>query len=145
MKHTDKHNPRVMEVISDDTRAKLKAITARIAELNAQIEELQQEAYDIVPKHTFDECKEMKCVHTYRNRLDCHRSCVRRKGEMGNLKDYYEKEKTVFKPKVEYPTLGWKKVTSRGMKWDGEWHGGWDVVKETEKTVKSFCTIMHSA
>jgi hypothetical protein len=54
---------------------------------------------------------------------------------MGNLKDYYEKEKTVFKPKVEYPTLGWKKVTARGMKWNGEWHDGWDVVKETEKTL----------
>lgn len=135
MKPTDKKNPIVMEVLSDDTRAKLKSIAARIAELNEQIEELQQEAYDLVPKHTFDECKEMKCIHTYRNRWDCHRSCVRRKGEMGNLKDYYEKEKPVFKPKVEYPTLGWKKVTSRGMKWNGEWHDGWDVVKETEKTL----------
>lgn len=77
----------------------------------------------------------MKCIHTYRNRWDCHRSCVRRMHEMGNLEDYYEKEKSVFKPKVEYPTLGWKKVTTPGMKWKGEWHGDWDVVKETEKTL----------
>ena len=77
----------------------------------------------------------MKCIHTYRNRWDCHRSCVRRKNEMGNLEDYYEKEQPVFKPKVEYPTLGWKKVTAPGLKWNGEWHGGWDVVKETEKTL----------
>lgn len=49
--------------------------------------------------------------------------------------DFYEKEKPVFKPKVEYPTLGWKKVTTPGMKWKGEWHGDWDVVKETEKTL----------
>lgn len=135
MKPTDKKNPIVMEVLSDETRAKLKAIAARINELHSQIKELEQEAYDLVPKHTFDECKEMKCIHTYRNRWDCHRSCVRRKNEIGNLVDYYEKEKTVFKPKVEYPTLGWKKVTARGMKWNGEWHDGWDVVKETEKTL----------
>ena len=77
----------------------------------------------------------MKCIHTYKNRWDCHRSCVRRMHEMGNLEDYYEKEQPVFKPKVEYPTLGWKKVTTPGMKWKGEWHGDWDVVKETEKTL----------
>lgn len=135
MKPTDKKKPMEMEVLSDETRAKLKAIAARIDELNAQIKELQQEAYDLVPKHTFDECREMKCIHTYKNRWDCHRSCVRRMHEMGNLEDYYEKEKPVFKPKVEYPTLGWKKVTSPGMKWKGEWHGDWDVVKETEKTL----------
>lgn len=135
MKPTDEKKPMEMEVLSDETRAKLKAIAARIDELNAQIKELQQEAYDLVPKHTFDECREMKCIHTYRNRWDCHRSCVRRKHEMGNLEDYYEKEKPVFKPKVEYPTLGWKKVTTAGMKWKGEWHGDWDVVKETEKTL----------
>ena len=135
MKQTDEKKPMVMEVLSDETRAKLKAIAARIDELNSQIKELQQEAYDLVPKHTFDECKEMKCIHTYRNRWDCHRSCVRRKNEMGNLEDYYEKEQPVFKPKVEYPTLGWKKVTAPGMKWNGEWHGGWDVVKETDKTL----------
>lgn len=135
MKPTDEKKPMEMEVLSDETRAKLKAIAARIDELNAQIKELQQEAYDLVPKHTFDECREMKCIHTYRNRWDCHRSCVRRKHEMGNLEDYYEKEKPVFKPKVEYPTLGWKKVTTPGMKWKGEWHGDWDVVKETEKTL----------
>lgn len=135
MKPTDEKKPMEMEVLSDETRAKLKAIAARIDELNAQIKELQQEAYDLVPKHTFDECREMKCIHTYRNRWDCHRSCVRRNHEMGNLEDYYEKEKPVFKPKVEYPTLGWKKVTTPGMKWKGEWHGDWDVVKETEKTL----------
>ena len=135
MKQNDEKKPMEMEVLSDETRAKLKAIAARIDELNAQIKELQQEAYDLVPKHTFDECREMKCIHTYRNRWDCHRSCVRRMHEMGNLEDYYEKEKPVFKPKVEYPTLGWKKVTSPGMKWKGEWHGCWDVVKETEKTL----------
>ena len=135
MKPTDEKKPMEMEVLSDETRAKLKAIAARIDELNAQIKELQQEAYDLVPKHTFDECREMKCIHTYKNRWDCHRSCVRRMHEMGNLEDYYEKEKPVFKPKVEYPTLGWKKVTTPGMKWKGEWHGDWDVVKETEKTL----------
>lgn len=135
MKPTDEKKPMEMEVLPDETRAKLKAIAVRIDELNAQIKELQQEAYDLVPKHTFDECREMKCIHTYRNRWDCHRSCVRRMHEMGNLKDYYEKEKPVFKPKVEYPTLGWKKVTTPGMKWQGEWHGDWDVVKETEKTL----------
>lgn len=138
MKPTDEKKPMEMEVLSDETRAKLKAIAARIDELNAQIKELQQEAYDLVPKHTFDECREMKCIHTYRNRWDCHHACVRRENPSGKCfahTDFYEKEQPVFKPKVEYPTLGWKKVTTPGMKWKGEWHGDWDVVKETEKTL----------
>lgn len=138
MKQTDEKKPMEMEVLSDETRAKLKAIAARIDELHEQINELAKEAYDLVPKHTFDECREMKCIHTYRNRFDCHQACVRMKNSSGKCfshTDYYEKEKPVFKPKVEYPTLGWKTVTTPGMKWKGEWHGGWDVVKETEKTL----------
>jgi hypothetical protein len=135
MKQTDEKKPMEMEVLSDETRAKLKAIATRIDELNSQIKELQQEAYDLVPKHTFDECREMKCIHTYRNCWDCHRSCVRRKGEMGNLKDYYYEKKPVFKPRVEYPMLGWKQVATRGAKWKGEWHGFHKVIQETEKTL----------
>jgi hypothetical protein len=130
-----KANQPEMEVISAETYGKLKAINARINELNAQIKELEQEAYDLVPKHTFDECKERGCIHTYRNRWDCHHPCVRRLHDMGSLRDYYEKQKPVFKPRVEYPMLGWKKVTSRGQRWGGVWHSGWDVVKETEKTL----------
>lgn len=127
-----KPKPMEMEPISVETYAKLKAIRSRIAELNAQIKELKQEAYELVPKHTFDECREMKCIHTYRNRWDCHHACVRRKNEVGNLEDYYEKEKPVFKPRVTYPTLGWKSVVCKGSFWKGEWHPH-KVIKETEK------------
>lgn len=130
-----KPKPPEMETISPETYAKLRAIKARIDELRAQIKELEEEAYWLVPKHTFDECKAMGCDKTYRNRLDCHCSCVRRKGCHGCFIDYYAKMKPVIKPHVVYPTLGWKKVTSPGMQWRGEWHGGWDVVKETEKTL----------
>ncbi len=62
--------PMVMEPISEETRAKLKAIESRIDELKRQIKELEDEAYELVPKHTFDECKAMGCVHTYRNRWE---------------------------------------------------------------------------
>ena len=124
-----------MEVISDDTYAKLRAIHTHITELRQQIKELEDEAYDLVPKHTFDECKAMDCIHTYRNKWDCHHSCVRRLNEKGNLKDYYEKKKPVFKPRTEYPTLGWKQVATRGSKWKGEWHGFHKVIQETDKTL----------
>lgn len=36
---------------------------------------------------------------------------------------------------TNYPTLGWKQVTTRGMKWDGVWQHFWKVVKETDKTL----------
>lgn len=130
-----KPNPMEMEPISIETYAKLKAIRSRIAELEGQIKELEEEAYELVPKHTFEECKAMGCVHTYRNKWDCHHSCVRRLHATHSLQDYYEKMKPVFKPRVDYPTLGWKQVASRGAKWKGEWHGFHKVIQETEKTL----------
>lgn len=131
----DKPKPMTMEIISEETYAKLRAISSRITELKCQIRELEDEAYELVPKHTFDECKAMGCVHTYRNRWDCHHSCVRRLNEKGNLHDYFEKKKPVFKPRTDYPTLGWKQVATRGAKWKGEWHGFHKVVQETDKTL----------
>lgn len=131
----DKPKPMTMEIISDETYAKLRAISSRITELKCQIRELEDEAYELVPKHTFDECKAMGCVHTYRNRWDCHHSCVRRLNEKGNLHDYFEKKKPVFKPRTDYPMLGWKQVATRGAKWKGEWHGFHKVVQETDKTL----------
>lgn len=130
-----KPNPMEMEPISIETYAKLKAIRSRIAELEGQIKELEDEAYELVPKHTFDECKAMGCVHTYRNKWDCHHSCVRRLHAKHSLQDYYEKMKPVFKPRVDYPTLGWKQVATRGAKWKGEWHGFTNVIQETDKTL----------
>lgn len=118
-----------MEPISDEIKAKLKAIESRIDELETQIGELKEEAYALVPKHTFEECKAMGCEHTYRNRWDCHRYCVRRKHAKGCFYDYYTPKKKVFKPKVDYPTLGWKTVTTEGGSFM------WKVVKETDKTL----------
>lgn len=130
-----KPNPMEMEPISIETYAKLKAIRSRIAELEGQIKELEEEAYELVPRHTFDECKAMGCVHTYRNKWDCHHSCIRRLHAKHSLQDYYEKMKPVFKPRVDYPTLGWKQVATRGAKWKGEWHGFTNVIQETDKTL----------
>lgn len=130
-----KPKPMEMEPISIETYAKLKAIRSRIAELEGQIKELEEEAYELVPKHTFEECKAMGCVHTYRNKWDCHHSCVRRLHATHSLQDYYEKMKPVFKPRVDYPTLGWKQVATRGAKWKGEWHGFTNVIQETDKTL----------
>ena len=41
----------------------------------------------------------------------------------------------VFKPRVTYPTLGWKQVATHGAKWGDEWHGFHKVVQETDKTL----------
>lgn len=129
-----KPKPPEMETISPETHAKLKAIKTRIDELNAQIEELEEEAYWLVPKHTFDECKTMGCDKTYRNRWDCHCSCVRRKDYHGCFHDYYVKMKPVIKPHVEYPTLGWKKAIPIGCSPHDGWCGH-AVVRETEKAL----------
>ncbi len=118
-----------MEPISDETKAKLKAIEARIDELQAQIDELNEEAYSLVPKHTFDECRAMGCEYTHGNRYDCHRYCVRRKNYKGCFYDYYKPKKKVFKPNVKYPTLGWKTAVTEGGHWI------LNVVKETDKTL----------
>jgi len=123
-----------MEQISPETWAKLLAIQTRIDEYKAKIKELENEADDLVPKHTFEECKAMECVHTHQNRWDCHCYCVRRKGYSGCFHDYYSPKKKVFKPKVTYPVLGWKSVACKGSFWKNEWHP-YKVVKETEKTL----------
>ena len=118
-----------MEHISDETKEKLKAISSRISELREQIEELNKEAYELVPKHTFEECKEMGCQHTYRNRYDCHCYCVRRKNYTGCFQDYYLPKPTVVKLKTSYPMLGWKSVVpERGS-------FVYPVIKETDKTL----------
>ena len=118
-----------MEPISEETKAKLRAISKRIHELEAQIDELKEEAYGLVPKHTFEECKAMECEHTFRNRWDCHHYCVRRKSMKGCFHDYYTKKQKVFKPKVDYPTLGWKSVVTEGNSFVKK------VAKETEKAL----------
>lgn len=131
----EKKKPMIMEPLSEETYAKLRVIRSRITELQSQIKELEEEAYNLVPKHSFDECKAMGCQHTYRNRWDCHHKCIRRRHETGATEDYFSPFPKCYKPEREYPTLGWKKVITRGLKWDGVWHGGWTVVKETAKTL----------
>lgn len=118
-----------MEHISDETKEKLKAIASRINELREQIDELNEEAYSLVPKHTFEECKAMGCENTYQNRWDCHHYCVRRKNYKGCFQDYYRQKEKVFKPKVSYPTLGWKTVVTEGSSYVRK------IAKETEKTL----------
>ena len=122
----------VMEPIAPETFAKLQAIREQIDEYKKKISELEDEAYQLVPKHTFDECKAMECEHTCHNRWDCHCNCVRRKHFKGCFKDYYSPKKKVFKPNVTYPTLGWKTTVCRGDYWQNAWHPH-KVVKEHDK------------
>ena len=121
--------PMVMEPISEETRAKLRTIESRIDELKRQIKELEEDAYTLVPKHTFEECKAMGCEHTFRNRWDCHCHCVRRKGYTGCFNDYYRaQEKKVYIPE-KYPMLNWKTVVGSCNDYVRK------VIKETDRTL----------
>ena len=125
----DKKKALVMEPIPEETRAKLRSIQARIDELKAQIDDLNKEAYTLVPKHTFEECKAMGCEHTFRNRWDCHCHCVRRKDHTGCFNDYYKAmEKKVYIPE-KYPMLNWKTVVGSYTDYVRK------VIKETDRTL----------
>lgn len=125
----DKKKALVMEPIPEETRAKLRSIQARIDELKAQIDDLNKEAYALVPKHTFEECKAMGCEHTFRNRWDCHCHCVRRKDYMGCFNDYYKaQEKKVYIPE-KYPMLNWNTVVGSCNDYVRK------VIKETDRTL----------
>jgi hypothetical protein len=125
----DKKKALVMEPIPEETRTKLRSIQARIDELKAQIDDLNKEAYALVPKHTFEECKAMGCEHTFRNRWDCHCHCVRRKDYTGCFNDYYKaQEKKVYIPK-KYPMLNWKTVIGASTDYVRK------VIKETDRTL----------
>ena len=121
--------PMVMEPISEETRARLRAVKSRIDDFKRQIKELEEGAYTLVPKHTFEECKAMGCVHTFRNRWDCHCRCVRRKGYTGCFDDYYRaQEKKVYIPE-KYPMLNWKTVVGKRNDYVRK------VIKETDRTL----------
>ena len=131
---TNKPEQPKMENISPETAAKLRAIEACVGELNEEIKRLNEEAYALVQKHTFDECRKMGCIHTARNRNDCHCNCVRRQYAYLAFHDYYEKKKEVVKLPQHYPMLGWKTVATPGSKWGDGWHVI-KVIKETERTL----------
>ena len=125
----DKKKALVMEPIPEETRAKLRSIQARIDELKAQIDDLNKEAYALVPKHTFEECKTMGCEHTFRNRWDCHCHCVRRKDYTGCFNDYYKaREKKVYIPE-KYPMLNWNTAVGSCNDYVRK------VIKETDRTL----------
>ena len=125
----DKISPEVMDELRS-THEQIKAYKAKINELTERMDEL-------VPKHDLAYCRELGCKHTYQCKdfCHCHSWCIRSKWAHGAWRDCYEKNTPVFKPRVEYPTLGWKQVTTCGMKWDGVWHSFTKVIKETEKTL----------
>lgn len=129
--------PLKLEVIPPEVMDELRSIHEQIKAYETKITELTERMDELVPKHSLAECRELGCKHTYQCKdfCHCHSWCLRSKWSHGAWRDCYEKNTPVFKPRVEYPTLGWKQVTTRGMKWDGEWHHFWKVVKETDKTL----------
>lgn len=125
----DKISPEVMDELWSN-HEQIKAYKAKINELTERMDEL-------VPKHDLAYCRELGCKHTYQCKdfCHCHSWCLRSKWSHGAWRDCYEPAKKPVKLPTNYPTLGWKQVTTRGMKWDGEWHHFWKVVKETDKTL----------
>lgn len=124
-----------METITPETLGELAEISESLRSLEQQISELKNRADELVIKHTFQECREIGCVHTYRCQLYCSKSayCVRSKTAHGATKDYYSPPEPKFKERVSYPMLGWKTVTSLGSYYNGTWNWSRKVVKETDK------------
>lgn len=121
-----------MEVIPPEVLERIAQIRRGIDEHKAEIEKLRKEADGLVVKHTLAECRAIGCTHTRCGKYACDMSdfCMRSKSAHGAVHDYYNPLKPVFKPKVTYPTLGWKTVVgSRSRSYERK------VVKETAKTL----------
>ena len=126
-----------LETISPEVMEELRSIHSQIESHKAKIQELRDRADELVPKHDLAECRALGCRETYQCKdfCHCHSWCIRSKWAHGAYRDCYEPAKKPVKLPTNYPTLGWKQVTTRGMKWDGVWHHFWKVVKETDKTL----------
>ena len=121
-----------MEVIPPEVLQRIDQIRRSIAEHKAEIEKLREEADGLVVKHTLAECRAIGCTHTRCGKYACDMAdhCMRSRSAHGATNDYFNPPKPVFKPKVTYPTLGWKTVVgcrSRSYKCE--------IVKETDKTL----------
>ena len=127
---------KTIETISPEVMAELKSIHEQISDYQSKIAELTERADGLVPKHDLEDCREFGCVHTCHKQsfCDCYTYCIRSRWAHGAYRDCFEKKKPVFKPRVEYPTLGWKSVACVGGKWCGVWHTD-KVVKETDRTL----------
>lgn len=121
-----------MEKLPAETYERLKQIQKEIDEHFAAIEVLECEADSLVVKHTLEECRAIGCTETHCGKYKCMMGshCIRSKYAHGATQDYYNPPKPAYKPKVEYPTLGWKTVvcaTNRSWKRP--------IVKETPKAL----------
>lgn len=128
---------KTMEPTSPEVLEQLVSIHNEIRSLENQIAELKHKADSLVVKHSFEECREFGCVHTKHCRMYWvnNKSCVHSPTAHGAYRDEYKKKAPVFKPNVNYPTLGWRYATSRGSHYNGKWNWTVKVVKETEKTL----------
>lgn len=126
-----------LDKISPEVMDELRSIHEQIEAYSAKINELTERMDELVPKHDLAYCRELGCKHTYQCKdfCHCHSWCLRSKWSHGAWRDCYEPVKKPVKLPTNYPTLGWKQVTTRGMKWDGVWQHFWKVVKETDKTL----------
>lgn len=121
-----------MEKLPAETYERLKQIQKEIDEHFAAIEVLECEADSLVVKHTLEECRAIGCTETHCGKYQCTMGshCIRSKYAHGATRDYYNPPKPVFKPKVTYPTLGWKTVVgSRNKSYKCT------IIKETDKTL----------
>ena len=121
-----------MEVIPPEVLKRIDQIRHSIDEHKAEIEKLRKEADGLVVKHTLAECRAIGCTHTRCGKYACDMAdhCMRSRLAHGAVNDYYNPPKPVFKPKVTYPTLGWKTVVG-GRNRDYKCK----IVKETDKTL----------
>ena len=125
-----------IEVISPEVMAELQSIHEQIRAYKSKINELTERADELVPKHDLEDCREFGCIHTCHKQAfcDCYTFCIRSKWAHGAYRDCFVKKQPVFKPRVDYPTLGWKVAVCSGSKWQGVWHTK-KVIKETDKTL----------
>lgn len=126
-----------LDKISPEVMDELWSIHEQIKAYRAKINELTERMDELVLKHDLAYCRELGCKHTYQRKdfCHCHSWCLRSKWSHGAWRDCYEPAKKPVKLPTNYPTLGWKQVATRGMKWNGVWHGFRKVVKETDKTL----------
>lgn len=136
-----------MPPVTPEDQAVFDEIAKQIAEHEAALYTLREQAKTVAAKYVIDfkECREIGCVHTFRKQCICDKSecCLRARWCETPVKDCYQPTVPIRKP--EYPTLGWKTVTSGVKKRNSDELDIRKVIKETPcfLFVEGCCEPLH--